>query len=232
MIQPAYYHADVGSFVQQSVDEILGQLTRNHLFALEGTQRDAWRVEVSILQRELAALDRGMIYFEFAIPRMGKRADVVLLVDGVVFVLEFKVGSNGFDRSAITQVHDYALDLKNFHRGSHALAILPILIATRAPACGELLPSWAEDQVADPVLSNGGALVELINAAARLKAHAVDAADWERSGYLPTPTIIEAAKALYQNHAVEEIARSDAGARNLSATTAKVREIIGQARDR
>lgn len=101
VIQPAYYHAAVRSFVHQSVDEILGQLTSNHLFALEGTQRDAWRVQVLILQRELAALDRG----------------------------------------------------------SHALAILPILIATRAPACGELLPSWAQDQVADPVLSNGGGLV-------------------------------------------------------------------------
>lgn len=231
MIQTAYYHAAVCFFVQQSVDEILGQLTRNHSFALEGTQRDAWRVQVSILQKELAALDRGVIYFEFAIPRMGKRADVVLLVDGVAFVLEFKVGSSGFDRSAITQVHDYALDLKNFHRGSHALAILPILIATRAPACGEMLPSWAQDQVANPVLSNGDGLVELINAAARLKASAVDPADWQHSGYLPTPTIIEAAQALYQNHAVEEIARSDAGAQNLSATTAKVREIIALARD-
>ena len=65
---------------------------------------------------------------------MGKRADVVLLVDGVVYVLEYKVGEHSYPKHALDQALDYALDLKNFHEGSHALPVVPILVATRAPA--------------------------------------------------------------------------------------------------
>ena len=133
MIAPAYYQAPIDRFLNQSVDEILGQLTAAHGFALELTQRDAWKVQIELLQDQLRELDHGEIFFEFAIPRMGKRADVVLLLDGTISVLEFKVGASSFDRNAIDQVHDYALDLKNFHKGSHDLPIVPILISTRTP---------------------------------------------------------------------------------------------------
>ena len=148
MIAPAYYQAPVHQFLIQSADEVLGQVTAAHGFALELTQRDAWRAQIELLQNELGELDHGEIFFEFAIPRMGKRADVVLLLDGAVFVLEFKVGASSFDRGAIDQVHDYALDLKNFHKGSHDLPIVPILIATRAPSVAPAQVNWADDQVA------------------------------------------------------------------------------------
>jgi hypothetical protein len=61
---------------------------------------------------------------------MGKRTDTILLYQGIVFVLEFKVGADTFDRASTEQVIDYALDLKNFHNESHARCIVPILIAT------------------------------------------------------------------------------------------------------
>ena len=230
MIAPAYFKAPIDRFLNQSVDEILGQLTAAHSFALELTQRDAWKVQIELLQDELEKLDQGEIYFEFAIPRMGKRADVVLLFNGTIFVLEFKVGASSFDRSAIDQVHDYALDLKNFHKGSHVLPIVPVLIATRAPSVETVGASWAEDQVAAPILSSGKALLPLLQELAPRPAEAVDPEAWIGSGYLPTPTIIEAAQALYQNHSVEEIARSDAGAQNLTVTTECIRQIVADAR--
>lgn len=34
----------------------------------------------------------GQIIFEYDIPRLGKRLDVVLLYKGIVFCVEFKVG--------------------------------------------------------------------------------------------------------------------------------------------
>jgi hypothetical protein len=74
--------------------------------------------------------ERGKVYFEFVVPRLGKRIDVVLVIDHVLFVLEFKVGEKDFTRSGIDQVWDYALDLKNFHESSHAASIAPLLIAT------------------------------------------------------------------------------------------------------
>ncbi|HRJ00920.1 MAG TPA: DUF2075 domain-containing protein [Hyphomonas sp.] len=230
MIAPSYYEAQIDRFLNQSVDEILGQLAAAHSFALELTQRDAWKVQIELLQDELKQLDRGEIFFEFAIPRMGKRADVVLLFNGNVFVLEFKVGASNFDRGAINQVHDYALDLKNFHKGSHDLPIVPILICTRAPKTAPYSVTWAVDNVAAPILSNGKDLVTLLQVLAPRRASGINHVAWVNSGYLPTPTIIEAAQALYQNHSVEEIARSDAGAQNLTATTECIRQIVADAR--
>jgi len=231
VLQSSYYHAPIATFLATPRDTILGELSRSHHFALEGTQRDAWLVQIDVLQQELSGLAAGTIFFEFAIPRMGKRADVVLLLAGTVFVVEFKVGADTFDRAAIDQVHDYALDLKNFHRGSHDLPIVPVLIATRASNAGPVNLAWAADQVAAPICSLSEHLLRVIEAGLRSRSPRVVEPDlWATSGYLPTPTIIEAAQALYQNHSVDEIARSDAGAKNLNATTACIRAIVREAR--
>ncbi len=50
--------------------------------------------------------------------------------------------------------------------------------------------------------------------------------------YHPTPTIIEAARALYAQHSVEAIARFDAGAKNLSVTSGRIEELVDDARKR
>jgi hypothetical protein len=136
------------------------------------------------------------------------------------------VGATTFDRAAIEQAHDYALDLKNFHRGSHALPIVPAVVATgaRSIVTGEI--QFATDLVATPVLTSA-LLQPIIDRCITIGAGVtIDLHSWLTSGYQPTPTIVEAAQALYQQHGVEEIARSDAGARNLGATTHCIAEII------
>jgi hypothetical protein len=230
VIAPAYYQAPLDAFLSHSLDEVLGQLTGAHGFALELAQRDAWLVQIRFLKEELAECRSGHIYFEFAIPRMGKRADAVVLIEGTVFVLEFKVGASNFDRSAINQVHDYALDLKNFHEGSHLLPIVPVLIATRAAGALPDRPIWADDNVAAPILTNGKGLAGIFDTHQARWSEKINPAMWMNSGYKPTPTIIEAAQALYQKHAVYDIARSDAGAKNLTRTTDCIREIVANAR--
>jgi hypothetical protein len=109
-----YYSDTISNFLQSTNDEILGKLVQSNDFALEQTQRDAWLEEIRILKNAIQ-LHKGSIYFEYSIPRMGKRIDVVLLIGSVIFVLEFKVGEKEFPSYAIDQVWDYALDLKNFH---------------------------------------------------------------------------------------------------------------------
>ncbi|NNC38729.1 MAG: DUF2075 domain-containing protein [Hyphomonadaceae bacterium] len=227
MLQVAYYQASIETFNLASPESILGDLAHNNRFSLEGTQRDAWVSQVKFLQIELANQKSGEIFFEFSIPRMGKRADVVILIGGIVFVVEFKVGSKTFDTASIRQVHDYALDLKNFHRGSHDLPIVPVLIATRAEKVDPPQLEWAADNVATPLRAQSEGLLAIIKTVlAQVDTKCLDPHAWARSGYLPTPTIVEAAQALYQNHSVEEIARSDAGAKNLNATTQCLRDII------
>lgn len=206
--------------------EILGELTRNHRHDLEHQQRDAWCAQIDVLKAQIGGFTNGHLHFEFIIPRMGKRADCVVLLDGVVFVLEFKVNSSTFDRYAIEQAHDYALDLKNFHLGSYEAAIVPILVATESHATAAEV-AFAADQVAATLMTGASgihaAIQETLDAASGSN---LDAEQWATSGYQPTPTIIEAAQALYQSHDVQEIARSDAGAKNLQATDARITGII------
>src|SRR6185437_25441 len=147
----AYYQAKFDDFRGTSEEEILGTLAMRHGFALEHQQKHAWRDQIRILKKNLQTIKEGWIFFEFSIPRMGKRADVVLVLEGIVFVLEFKVGATNFDRNAVDQVWDYALDLKNFHRGSHSVPIVPILIPTAANSQPSMNIFWADDMVAQPL---------------------------------------------------------------------------------
>lgn len=119
-----------------SDDEILGQMTAAHGFALDLLQRNAWIEQFAVLKSSLADLTRGTLFLEFAIPRMGKCADALLVIDNKVIVLEFKVGTSHFERNALDLVEDYALDLKNFHLGSHKALVIPFLIATAAATPG------------------------------------------------------------------------------------------------
>ncbi|MDL2218743.1 DUF2075 domain-containing protein [Ruminococcaceae bacterium OttesenSCG-928-O06] len=225
-MQRAFYSSDIQLFLRQHENTILGELTRNNPFSLEDLQRNAWLEEIRILKRALAEIGRGHIVFEYTIPRIGHRIDGVYIVDGIVFLLEFKVGSREYARHAMDQVTDYALDLKNFHKTSHNLLLVPMLIATRALvhpfANHEMKPGiWEtikcnQDNIADAIR-----YILSINNAIPL-----DASEWMSSPYAPTPTIIEAAQALYRGHNVTDISRNDASAVNLNQTTAAINEII------
>jgi hypothetical protein len=222
----AYYDSPVSVFQHESPESILGKLALHNQHELEHLQRNAWLVQVEVLKEQISDLGHGHLFFEFFIPRMGKRADCVLVISGIVFVIEFKVGSVRFDRHAIDQVHDYALDLKNFHLGSHDALIVPILVATNAQGSAAD-PIFASDGVATPLMLSSMDIREIISKAPEL-AHgrSIDLEAWKTSGYRPTPTIIEAAQALYEKHDVNEISRSDAGAKNLRSTTIRIADII------
>lgn len=168
------------------------------------------------------------IFFEYSIPRMGKRIDAVLLIDGIVFVVEFKVGSKEFIGADINQVWDYALDLKYFHEESHHLPIIPILVATNAKENDILLFQY-DDQIVRPILSNGDNIADIIRQSQLIfPSTQIDNYLWSISRYAPTPTIIEAAQALYKNHSVKDILRSDAD--NLTDTSNYIFRVIEQDR--
>jgi hypothetical protein len=128
----AYYDATVFSFLKDDADRILGVLAAKHHHTLEEQQRWAWLQQISILKASLARRPDGRIFLEFYIPRMGKRADAILIEENIVFVIEFKAGATGHTSTAFDQVEDYALDLKNFHKGSHTAPIVPVLVSTNA----------------------------------------------------------------------------------------------------
>jgi hypothetical protein len=228
----AYYSDSIANFLNTTPVEIFGTLARNNEFPLEQTQRDAWLEEIGILRFVLSRFE-GSIYFEYAIPRMGKRIDVVLLIGSVIFVLEFKVGEREFSSYALNQAWDYALDLKNFHETSREYFIAPIVISTKATLVTPVIAVTShKDKVISPIPSNVDLLTLVIERVLHFAEGAfIDPKQWETGRYSPSPTIIEAAMALYDHHSVTDISRNDAAAINLGITSDAILEIIQLARE-
>src|SRR4051794_29788401 len=229
-----YYSEQIAKFIEQSANEILGELVQGST-TVEQPQRDAWLEEISILKDVLQPYrEQGKVYFEYSIPRLGKRIDVVVLIGPVVFVLEFKVHEEVFTSYALDQVWDYALDLKNFHEASHNEYIAPILIATKASSALPSSPNApAPDKLLAPIKATPESLPRVIAEVLRLtEGAAIDPVQWESARYCPTPTIVEAAIALYSRHSVAEISRSDAAAINLTRTSDVISQIIRSSREK
>jgi hypothetical protein len=231
-VKREFYADSIKGFLGSSVDEIIGKLTRESDFSVDPSQKGAWIEEIEILQTVLAPYAGG-IHFEYSIPRMGERIDVLLVIGPVIFVLEFKTGAKEFTRYAIDQVTDYALDLKNFHETSHDRVVAPVLVATDAKNVLPLVPMTAQiDRLLVPIRSNAATLSDVIKAVLDFaQGEKIDWHAWKAGRYSPTPTIMEAALALYRRHSVAEISRSDAGAMNLSQTSDTISQIIESAKD-
>lgn len=225
----SWYASSIADFLTCDPSQILGELSRHAGDGHFTDQRNAWLTQIDILHHELSGLC-GWVFFEFEIPRMGRRIDVILVIHSVVFALEFKVGRTEYDATAIEQVWDYALDLKNFHEGSHNVCIAPILVATEASPATVTFEIDADD-VYKPILTSAGNLRKILDQGLSLaRGSLLDAQAWAQASYRPTPTIIEAAKALYAQHSVEAIARFDAGAQNLHTTSKRIEELVDEAR--
>ena len=241
-----YYHASIYDFL--SDETVLQQLAQNSEFDITLTQRKAWQEEISIMKDALNRISggdgfgcRGQIIFEYNIPRLGKRVDVILLLDGVIFTIEFKAGEVSFNRADVEQVWDYALDLKNFHEASHDKTIVPILVATEAKHSSfNWHPSAYNDEVYEPLLTNAALLTDLltvVSIAARpniLRDSNSDPDDsrWLYSRYAPTPTIIQAASYMYTHHSVEEITKHESDKTDLKSTTAYLVDVIAKTKER
>ena len=228
----SFYQNSINNFLHSSDNEVLGILANNNPFTLEQSQREAWKEEIKILKNVLVGCE-GQIYFEYSIPRIGQRIDALLIIESIIFILEFKVGEKKYSSYALDQVTDYALDLKNFHETSHDKYIAPILIATKARDSISLLELNVQaDNLFQPIKTNPKLLAEVITSILHLVVpKAIDIKKWEMGRYQPTPTIVEAAMALYNNHSVEDLIRTDAGAINLTETSDAITNIINYSKE-
>ncbi|MCR4793236.1 MAG: DUF2075 domain-containing protein [Lachnospiraceae bacterium] len=229
------YESSIEVFLERDRESVFGSLCdKYHGDALTGT-REAWINEIDILKRSLGELQHidGRIVFEYDIPRLGKRIDVVLLLRGIIFCLEFKVGESSVLEADVDQVLDYALDLKNFHKYSENKLIVPILIATKYKNSSSVVQSSVyNDRVVNPLVTGEKGINDLIEAviSAFPDEEEVDPA-WIISPYSPTPTIIEAARTLYESHSVEVITRHEADKVSTDATISYVLDVIRKSKE-
>lgn len=229
------YFNDIASFLCKDKESIFGALCDSYHGDVRTTTMEAWIKEIEVMQASLRPWKEsdGSIAFEYDIPRLGKRIDVVLLLKGIVFCLEFKVGQSVILESDIDQVLDYALDLKNFHKFSEDRLIVPILIATKYHNASTVIqPSVYDDRVANPLITGERGIQNLIKGVIeQFPGETPINKDWIISPYAPTPTIIEAARTLYESHSVEDIVRHEADDVSTDETIAYVLDIIRKSKE-
>lgn len=222
----AWYAAPIEQFLSSSEQEVTGALLGASPFDVTPAQRNAWRRTIAILRDGLTGTG-GWLALEFDIPRLGSRVDAVVITGAAVIPIEFKDGERRYLPADVCQAWDYALDLKNFHSASHSAAIFPILVATDEVEWDSTWGVTHADGVRPPRRCNSGALRSAIQDAAReATGSALDGPAWLAAPYHPTPTIIEAAQALYARHTVEAISRNDAGATNLTLTSSTIERVV------
>ena len=192
-----HYLATFSEFLQTSPSSVLGDLVSANHGSEQTTTIEAWEEEIRVMRGTLLPWmdEDAYIIFEYSIPRLGKRVDVVLLLQGIVFCIEFKAGKKDALQEDLEQVLDYALDLKNFHLYSADKPIAPILVPTQyTRATEEILVSAYDDGILNPSITGASSLQEILK-----KILAVAATDWTPeswgkqwtiSPYAPTPTII------------------------------------------
>lgn len=223
----SWYAGNIVEFQRVSDDQVLAELVRGSSFPVLQTQRDAWLTELTLLRKVLDG-KAGKVYLEFEIPRMGHRVDAIVLINGIVLAIEFKTEAKEYTLSDRDQAFDYASDLKYFHEGSHNLPVIPMLVASHAKTrTFEVLPHSRVPGLFKTICTNAESLATVVDHLVNtLPGGRIDADTWEASRYCPTPTIVEAARALYAGHAVSEISRNDAGAINLRETSQQLARII------
>ena len=110
--------------------------------------------------------------------------------------------------------------------------IIPILLAPLAQSILFINFKDETNHVQPTVKANDKNLSEVILAAYYLNHNdandSINAIEWENSVYNPTPTIIQAAQALFAGHKVETITKN--GAENLTTTTTYVINAIATAK--
>jgi DUF2075 family protein len=224
------YYNSINGFYNEDNASILGKLVGNFHGELVSTQSCAWQDEIVILKQTIASFqdEEGQIIFEYNIPRLGKRIDAVLLLKGIIFCLEFKAGKDAVVEKDVDQVFDYTLDLANFHKFSENKIIVPILIATKTNKVSlGVMKSGYMDNVLNPMVTDDENLINIINNVLSKYDSETDVdANWIISPYAPTPTIIEAARALYENHSVEDITKHEADKVDTDKTIKYILDVI------
>lgn len=234
-LRRTFFSGTVSDFLAGDPSAIVGQLSSRHVAfhaAAEAEQVRAWEREIEILKATLVSFERPSwsVLLEVPLYRLGKRLDAVVLAPGLVIVIEFKIGARTYNAADKLQTERYAQSLRDFHEVSQARYVVPILCAEEAPSRQIRLDMV--DGVAELLLTNANTLVDAVLLAAALSdasADPLDALGFDLSPYRPTPTIVEAAQALYAGHQIADIGRGDAADLELQAAGERLRNIAADA---
>ena len=241
-MRQAYYKNTLKLFSQDNPYRILGILNKRGIeFSSQFNDVNiAWDTSIPLFQKTVGSIlnetpnsEKWTILLEYEIPRLGGRIDAVLLADDIIFVLEYKNDRNKYLLADQRQAEDYALDLFDFHLQSRDKVIVPILIAPNGIDYNNPISHFNPNLVKECLNANQFNLASIILTAYE-KFHIpnneiIDPNKWEQSDYHPTPTIIQAAKALFAGQRVEAITKSEAESEIILKVTKYIINVIKDA---
>jgi schlafen family protein len=211
VVQGYGWAGSVAEFLSSTEPQFLASLDAHHRalwnVPAAGSQRKAWSDEFHVMGTALRACvealpheaARWSVIFEFEMPfEGGRRPDVVVLSGKALVVLEFKSSSLP-DQATVDQVFAYARDLTDYHRASHDLAPYPMVVLTGAAPGMAVV--W--DQVV--VTAPEGLESYLFDAR---RPGTVDLAGWLSAPYDPLPSLIEAARRIFQHEPLPHVKRA------------------------
>ncbi len=239
-MRQAYYSNTLSNFLSDSADAIVGQLNLGitdykyiwtRTTASWSTSIQIFKDNFSELIKEYGSAKNWTLLLEYEIPRLLRRIDAVLIADDIIFVIEYKDDRKEYRVADKRQAEDYAMDLQDFHLGSRGKTIVPILLSPDAIDAKQEF-SASSQFVKPTIFANKHNLFKTIYYAYTNfhdeSASPINVNEWGNSGYSPTPTIIQAAQALFAGHKVEDI--SNSGAINLAETTEYISNAIEDAK--
>lgn len=173
------------------------------------SHKNAWRDSVRVTEsamREIAATTPAAqdwhLVFEYELPReRGRRPDLVILAGGAVVVVEFK-GYPDPTPAHVDQVAEYARDLADYHEASHDHPVMALLCLTS----GRLEPIT----IRDTIVVSGGDLASGIQIALGgvRPVNRIDPAVWLASDYAPLPSLVSAARIIFEHDDLPHIRRA------------------------
>lgn len=222
------YERSIEDFLKDDENYIIGKIIEGYKHELNDLQEMAWRSQINILKNQLTEFKDGDILFEYKIPRMGAEIDNILLIDGIIFIIEFKVGESEYN-PFIEQIENYRQLLNHYHFESREKLIVPILISTEAKS-EDLNIGMDENDMLNILKSNGQNLSCIISKICDEFKTDYDLSNWSKSKYAPTPSILESALKLYETHEVKDIQTYNSNDLFLNETQEKIDEIISDSK--
>jgi len=222
----SYYRNSVREFLADNCDKILKNLSFSltEKFDANNETLKSWESQVSVLQSELGKIvaknpsaDKWRIILEYEIPVLGKRIDVVVLANNVIFVVEYKDGDSCTGKSALLQAQDYALKLHDFHSESRNKVIVPLALGNfhHVDVCLD------SDPGAGGVCNIKSFAQQILRCISKWSdaANNHDLEKWDSAAiFHPIPTVFDAACLSISEQNVEELKHAKASATNLTHT--------------
>ncbi|MGF1537965.1 MAG: DNA/RNA helicase domain-containing protein [Elainellaceae cyanobacterium] len=207
---PYGWMGPVTEFLDTPPNAWLQTLSQNYatLYAQQATQtqRDAWLDSYNVMSTPLASLAKTRptsaswtLIFEYELPREGgRRPDLVILAEGQVLVLEFKqkAYAAASDRD---QAAAYARDLTDYHGGCRQHPVTPILVPTRGKGEKD------EDGIPLVLYPDG---IEAYLQSLTTHSPTINPQAWVQADYAPLPTVIQAARQIFQHEPLPDIKRA------------------------